>query len=87
MKKVIDQSFKYFLIVLVLITLGITASVIFILSQEASGFFDQVGFFEFLFGTRWAPLLDPKSFGVLPLINGTMMIVLGSIAIALPAGI
>ena len=38
-------------------------------------------------GTRWAPLLEPKSFGVLPLVNGTFMIVLGSIGLALPAGL
>ena len=26
---------------------------------------------EFLFGTRWTPLLEPRSFGVLPLVGGT----------------
>ena len=42
---------------------------------------------DFLFGLQWTPLLEPKSFGVLPLVCGTMLIVVGSIILALPAGI
>ena len=43
--------------------------------------------FDFLFGTEWTPLLEPKSFGVLPLVCGTLFIVVGSIAVALPMGV
>jgi phosphate transport system permease protein len=41
----------------------------------------------FLFGTKWAPLLEPRSFGVLPLLCGTFLIVVGSAAVAIPVGL
>lgn len=69
------------------ITILTTAAVIWLLGKESWAFFSQVSIFEFLFGTRWEPLLEPKSFGVLPLVSGTMQIVLGSVIIALPMGL
>jgi phosphate transport system permease protein len=64
-----------------------TAGIIVVLATESAGFFKEVSIFEFLFGTRWEPLLEPKSFGVLPLVSGTLSIVVGSGLIALPVGI
>ena len=52
-----------------------TFLIIYVLISEALTFFQEVSLVDFLFGTRWAPLLDPRSFGVLPLVAGTMMIV------------
>ena len=45
-----------------------------------------VTFREFFFGTDWSPIIQPRSYGVLPLIWGTMMIVVGSAVVALPVG-
>ncbi len=70
-------------LVSVLTTLGI----VFVLAREAFGFFVEVPWHQFLFGTRWTPLLEPRSYGVLPLVAGTMMIVIGSSAIAVPLGL
>ena len=64
-----------------------TIGIIFVLTTESAEFFKEVSFFEFLFGTRWEPLLEPKSFGVLPLVSGTITIVIGAGLIALPIGI
>lgn len=84
---IIDRTIYVVLALCVLTTLVTTATVIGILGKESLEFFAQVPVFDFLFGTRWAPLLEPKSFGVLPLVAGTLMIVVGSIAIALPMGL
>ena len=67
----------------VLTTLGI----ILILATESFQFFRHVPVMEFLTGTRWTPLLEPRSFGVLPLLCGTFLIVAGSALIALPVGL
>ncbi len=67
----------------VLTTLGIILT----LSAETWGFLRQVPLGEFLFGTRWSPLLAPRSYGVLPLVGGTFLIVLGSALIAIPVGL
>ncbi|MCB1644409.1 MAG: phosphate ABC transporter permease subunit PstC [Pseudomonadales bacterium] len=64
-----------------------TVTVIAILAVETFGFFQEVSVSEFLFGTEWRPLLHPKAYGILPLLAGTMLIVVGSSLVALPIGL
>lgn len=64
-----------------------TAAVIGVLAVETWGFLQQVSLTEFLFGTNWTPLLEPKSYGLLPLLAGTMMIVVGASLVAIPIGV
>ncbi len=64
-----------------------TIAVIVILTAETFSFFQEVPITEFLFGTKWTPLLEPKSYGILPLLSGTFLIVLGSSLLALPVGV
>lgn len=64
-----------------------TVGIVFVLLREAFGFFQEVSVIDFLFGTKWTPLFEPRSFGVLPLLSGTMMIVVGSAVIAIPLGL
>jgi len=64
-----------------------TILIIYILASESYNFFQIVSVADFLFGTRWEPLLEPKSFGVLPLLFGTLMIVVGSAFICIPIGL
>ncbi len=64
-----------------------TISIISVLLSESWGFFREVPVADFLFGTEWTPLFIPRSFGVAPLVNGTLLIVIGSALIALPAGL
>ena len=85
--KSLDRGIYYLLALSVSLTVLSTVIVIGLLGKESFVFFQQVPVTEFLFGTRWEPLLEPKSFGVLPLVSGTFMIVVGAIAFALPCGI
>jgi phosphate transport system permease protein len=64
-----------------------TVAVIVILAVETWGFLQHVSVVEFLFGTRWSPLLVPKSYGLLPLLAGTTLIVIGASLVALPVGL
>ncbi len=64
-----------------------TASIIVVLARGAFSFFEEVPVFDFLAGTRWTPLLEPRYFGVLPLVCGTLLVVFGSALIALPIGL
>lgn len=70
-----------------LLSVATTAGIIFVLADETYQFFTKVPFWKFLFGTHWTPILEPKSFGVLPLLNGTLLIVVGSAIIAIPVGL
>jgi phosphate transport system permease protein len=67
----------------VLTTLGI----IFILLEESVQFFQHVSLFEFFGSISWAPLFEPRSFGVWPLVSGTMLIAFGALVFALPIGL
>ncbi|MDZ4660800.1 MAG: phosphate ABC transporter permease subunit PstC [Pseudomonadota bacterium] len=88
LKKLNADSFvKWALYSTLLISAFTTLAVVFVIGRESFNFFSQVGILEFISGTRWEPLLDPKSFGVLPLVCGTALVVFGSALIALPMGI
>jgi phosphate transport system permease protein len=65
----------------VLVTVGIVYS----LFADTVGFFKEVNILDFLTGTTWSP--QSKSFGVLELVFGTMIITLGAMLIAGPLGI
>lgn len=70
----------------ILVTVGIVA----VLASEALRFFAKVPVFDFLTGTRWAPVggrVDGGEFGVLPLVNGSLMIATGALLVGLPLGL
>ena len=67
-----------------LISVLTTIGVVIVLASESADFFREVPLHEFLFGTRWTPLLAPRAFGVLPLVAGTLLIVVGAAFVALP---
>ena len=64
-------------------TIGIVA----VLLREAFAFFREISPFEFLTGTQWTPLFEPRHFGVLPLLAGSVLIALGAAVVALPIGL
>lgn len=47
----------------------------------------EIGVFDFLFGTTWVPKNEPASFGILPMIVGSICVTLGAIVIGVPIGI
>jgi phosphate transport system permease protein len=65
----------------------VTIAIIVVLAWEAWTFFRDVPVWDYLFGTRWTPLLEPRAFGVLPLLGGTFMIVFGAALIGIPIGL
>jgi phosphate transport system permease protein len=75
------------LLLCALVSVATSAGIIWVLSAESFGFFSEVSPAEFLFGGRWAPLLEPKSFGVLPLVCGTFLVAGGALLVAVPIGL
>ncbi|MDE2661966.1 MAG: phosphate ABC transporter permease subunit PstC [Gemmatimonadota bacterium] len=64
-----------------------TVGIVVVLATQSLGFFSDVSPLEFLAGARWSPDLAPRSFGILPLLNGTLLIAAGALLVALPAGL
>ena len=75
------------LFVCALISVATTIAIVAILAMESSTFFSVISFKEYFFGTEWSPLIEPRSFGVLPLLCGTLQVSLGACLIAVPLGL
>jgi phosphate transport system permease protein len=72
-------------LVSVLTTVCIVGSLLF----ETLSFFGEVPVFDFLFGTKWSPTFagEQASFGVLPLLWGTLYMSLIALVVAIPLGL
>ncbi len=75
------------LAVCALLSIAVTAGIIWVLVSEATTFFAEVPILKFLLGTVWTPLLEPRHFGVLPLVCGTMLVAVGALLLATPIGL
>ncbi len=47
----------------------------------------EIGVFQFLLGTDWAPKNQPASYGILPMIVGSLCVTAGAVIIGLPIGL
>ena len=66
-----EDLIKGLLVLAALISVLTTTGIVYSLLEETIVFFGEVGVGDFLFGTKWTPLFEPASFGVLPLVLGT----------------
>jgi len=70
-----------------LLSVGTTIGIIAVLAVETAAFLREVPIQDFLFGTEWTPLFSSPSFGVLPLVAGTVLVSLIAMLVALPMGL
>lgn len=64
-----------------------TVGIVYTLLAETVRFFGHISIVEFFTSTKWAPLIEPKAFGVLPLLSGTLLITLIACLVAMPIGL
>jgi phosphate transport system permease protein len=82
-----ESVIKGFLMLAAVISLLTTAGIVYALVEETVKFFGEVGIGDFLFGTKWTPLFEPASFGVLPLVAGTFATTAIAMVVAIPLGL
>jgi phosphate transport system permease protein len=82
-----EDLIKGLLMLAALISVLTTTGIVLSLVEETIVFFGDVGVPDFLFGTEWSPLFEPASFGVLPLVSGTLLISLVAMLVATPLGL
>ena len=70
-----------------LVAVFTTVAITIILVYESIGFFQFVSVWEFLTGTVWTPLFANPSYGILPLISGTLTVTFIALIVAVPMGI
>ena len=84
-----ESAIKALLFAAALISVATTVGIVVSLLAETIRFFSQVGILEYLLGTKWTPLAggDQQSFGVLPLITGTLYLTALGLVVAVPLGL
>lgn len=82
-----EKPIHWLLFLSALISVFTTLGIVYVLFSESFSFFEHVSIREYLFGTEWTPLFEPKKFGFLPLLCGTLMIAFGSAVVAIPLGV
>ena len=82
-----EHAAKIILAAFALVSVITTIGIIYTLSSETWAFFSEVSLREFFLTSEWSPLLDPRHFGIWPLISGTFLITFGAGVIGLPTGI
>ena len=80
---VIERALWACAAVSVLITVGIVG----VLAWDAAAFFRDVSPVAFLTGRTWTPLFRTQSFGVLPIVAGTVLVTAIAMVVAVPAGL
>ncbi len=78
---------EWALLLCALLSIGTTAGIVVVLAVETFAFLREVPLTDFLFGTEWTPLFATPSFGVLPLVAGTILVSAIAMIVALPMGL
>jgi phosphate transport system permease protein len=86
-RRPLERLIEGLLVVAATISVITTVGIVVALAEPTVEFFSEVGVVEFLTGTRWTPTLEPRSYGVLPLVASTMISTLVAVLIAIPLGL
>ena len=87
-RKIRDKSMPILLMIASLISVMATLGIVSTLIIETFEFFQRVSIFEYLFGTEWYPFSSGNpTFGVLPLLMGTLKVTFIAICVAVPLGL
>jgi phosphate transport system permease protein len=78
---------KVVLALCALVSVATTIGIILALLEPSIEFFREVSLADFFTGDRWAPLFEPASFGVQPLLVGTFTVTFWACVVALPLGL
>jgi phosphate transport system permease protein len=86
-RRIGEDVVKGVLAVCAFVSVATTVGIVLALFLPAFEFFADISIVDFLTGTNWAPLFEPASFGVLPLIAGTLLVTAIASAVAMPFGL
>ena len=78
---------KYIFLLFALVSVIVLGLIVFSLFREGLPLFKTVSVKDFLFGMEWYPTYDPPSFGIFPLMVGSLIVTLIATLIAVPLGV
>ncbi len=78
---------KYLFFLFALVSVIVLALIVFSLFREGLPILRHTSIKDFLFGMEWYPTYDPPSFGIFPLIVGSLIVTVFATCIAVPLGV
>ncbi len=78
---------KYLFFLFALVSVIILALIVLSLFREGLPIFRHTSVTDFLFGMEWYPTFDPPSFGIFPLIVGSLIVTALATCMAVPLGV
>jgi phosphate transport system permease protein len=69
------------------VSILVTVGIVFSLAGPTIEFFGEIPASDFFFGTEWAPTFSPASFGVIPIVLGTLAVTVWAMLFAIPLGL
>ena len=82
-----ERAIKWLLALCGVLSVLTTTAIVVSLLLPTIEFFEGVSIGEFFFGTEWTPQFEPASFGVLPIVVGTLSVALWAMLFAVPIGL
>ena len=82
-----EDVVKLVLALCAFVSVATTVGIVVALFLPAIEFFGEISIVDFLTGTDWSPLFEPPSFGVLPLIAGTLLVTACAALVCIPFGL
>ena len=82
-----EALIKGLLALCALVSIATTTGILIALLEPALEFFREISIVDYLTGRDWSPLFEPPSFGVQPLIVGTLSVTFWAILVAVPFGL
>ncbi|MGB0871602.1 MAG: phosphate ABC transporter permease subunit PstC [Solirubrobacterales bacterium] len=70
-----------------LLSIITTVGIVIALIEPSIEFFSEISIIKFFGGVEWAPLFNPPSFGVIPLITGTLVTTFWALIVCIPFGL
>jgi len=87
MRKILDSLIEKIIFICGIAAVIFVILIFFFLLQEGLVLFKSYPLKDFFTGRFWYPISDPPSFGILPMLTGSLMVTIGAIVIAIPLGI
>ncbi|HON58742.1 MAG TPA: phosphate ABC transporter permease subunit PstC [Smithella sp.] len=78
---------RYLFFVIALVSVIVLGLIVFSLFREGVPTFRHVSIKDFVLGREWYPTYDPPSFGIFPLIVGSLIVTFVATIIAVPLGV
>ena len=82
-----EDVIKGLLALCALVSVATTVGIVVALFLPAIEFFREVSLWDYLTGTEWTALFSEPSFGVLPLVAGTVLVTLVAVLVCAPLGL